>query len=69
MKYHVHITTYEELENTLNQLPKNEEIFTINAVGTQAAIITEEKTDEIEKAEESIKTRQRLLETMRAKKG
>ncbi len=61
--YHVYVTSYEELENKLNNLPSNEELFSITSAGSQAIVITKDKSN-INKAEDLISTRQRLLEQM-----
>lgn len=63
MKYHVYAVSYEELENKLNSLPTNERLFSVNTAGTQAVIITEDKSD-VSTAEDLISKRQRLLENM-----
>ena len=62
--YHVYATSYEELEDNLNSLSEDEEVFTINTAGTQAIIITRDREDKKNKAEEMIRERQRLLENM-----
>lgn len=61
--YHVYVTNYEELENKLNNLPTNEKLFSVNTAGTQAIIITEDKSN-ANVAEDLISKRQRLLESM-----
>ena len=38
--WHTYVTSYERLEQTLNDLPEGEEVFSINTVGTQAVVIT-----------------------------
>ena len=59
--YHVRVTNFEELENTLNALPETEEVVTINTAGTQAVITTKDKNSYSE-AENTLKKKQRLLE-------
>lgn len=61
--YHVKATSFEELEKVLNELSETEELVTINTAGTQAVVVTKDKTSCTE--EESIfKKRQKLLEQM-----
>lgn len=59
--YHTYVTSYEELEDNLNNLSVDEEVFAINTVGTQAVVITKDKKDTC-KAEELLIKRQKLLE-------
>lgn len=59
--WHTTVTSYEELEQTLNELSPVEEVFSINTVGSQAVIITRETRTRANIAQEK---NRRLLERM-----
>lgn len=62
--WHTYITSYEGLEQALNSVPANEDVFCINTVGAQAVIITRGVGEAAVTAHER---RRRLLESMNNK--
>ena len=61
--YHVYPASYEDLEERLNSLSSDEELFSVTPAGSQAIIITKDKKG-TNSAEDVLRARQRLFEQM-----